>query len=257
MSFYKYSVEYAGENSGRAQVYDLNASYKDLSQVAAAIRRLPAAKARSVLEDCIAMRRPIEFRKFAKGTGHRSQLGGKRGKFPKKECRLMLLLLDNALANAKAKGLDEKSLVVLHASAYKQNVFPRYRKFFAGSTILGYGKQAIYSSYVTARAEVVVGEKHSKKLRLRRNQPPPAKTAKTNASKPQNEAKPAPKKEQEKEAKPETKKESKQEANKDEKEAEKKPAEKPAAAKQIDANEKKKEEPEQELTAERLFKKTE
>lgn len=164
MSFYNYALEFESDKSGRAQCYDLNCSYKDLSQVLASVQGVSVAKARGKLEDAIALKKAIPFSKFNKGMGHRSELGGKKGKYPKKEAKLALELLANAIANAKSKGLDEKSLAVLHACAYKQNVFPRYRRFFASSTILGYGKQAVFSSYVTARAEMVVGEKDAKKL---------------------------------------------------------------------------------------------
>ena len=69
----------------------------------------------------------------------------------------MVTILENAFANAQSKGLDEKSLVVLHAASFKQNVYPRHRKYFAGSNVLGYGKFAMFSNYTTARVELVLG----------------------------------------------------------------------------------------------------
>ncbi|OIO24522.1 50S ribosomal protein L22 [Candidatus Micrarchaeota archaeon CG1_02_55_22] len=163
MGLYKYSVTYDAEKSAPAQAFDINASYKDLTQVLRAIRGKSVKDAKKILDEAITLKRAIRFSKFNKGMGHRSELGGKKGKYPAKECRIALHMLNNAFANAQSKGLDENA-VVLHAAAYKQNVFPRYRTFFVGGNTLGYGKQAIFSRYVTARAEIVVGEKGLKPL---------------------------------------------------------------------------------------------
>ena len=70
----------------------------------------------------------------------------------------MLSILHNAAANAARKGLDESALVVKHAAAYKQNVLPRYRRFWPGGATLGYGKQAIRADYITARVELILQE---------------------------------------------------------------------------------------------------
>jgi len=75
----------------------------------------------------------------------------------------MLGLLKNAAANAAFKGMDAAKLFVRSAIAYKQNVFPRYRKFWVGGATLGYGKQATWANYVTARAEVTLEEREPKK----------------------------------------------------------------------------------------------
>ena len=163
MGLYKYSVTYDAEKSAPAQAFDINASYKDLTQVLRAIRGKSVKDAKKILDDAVTLKRAIRFSKFNKGMGHRSELGGKKGKYPAKECRIALHILNNAFASVQSKGLDENA-VVLHAAAYKQNVFPRYRTFFVGGNTLGYGKQAVFSRYVTARAEIVVGEKGLKPL---------------------------------------------------------------------------------------------
>ncbi|MBI3587624.1 50S ribosomal protein L22 [Candidatus Micrarchaeota archaeon] len=163
MSFYKYSLEFDPAKSGRSQGYDIDASYKDLAQACKAMEGRSVSAARKLLEEAIELKKPIRFYKFNKGMGHRSQLGGKKGKFPRKECRLLLKILANAYSNALSNGVEGKDAVVLHAIAYKQNAFPRYRRFFVSSHTIGYGKQAIRSDYVTARVEMVVGEKGTKR----------------------------------------------------------------------------------------------
>ncbi len=161
MSVFRYSLELSKDKeklTAKAQIHDVNASYKDLSQVLKAIKHKTVADARVILEQAISLTRAIPFTHFHKGMGHRSELGGRKGKYPKKECRHALQLLENAVANAAHKGLDETRLYVSHAAAFKGNVFPRYRKFWAGSVTLGYGKRAVWGNYVTCRAELYVEE---------------------------------------------------------------------------------------------------
>jgi len=159
MGLYKYSVKADKTKVGQAQGYDLDVSYKDLCNVCAALRNRSVAKARTIIDDAIALKIPIIFKKFNTGVGHRSQIGGRKGRFPKKECRAALAILNNAVANATKKGLDEKLLYVKTACAYKQNVLPRYRRNWVGGAALGYGKQAIRADYVTARMEITVEER--------------------------------------------------------------------------------------------------
>lgn len=162
MGLYKYSVKTA-EKAGKAQAHDLDASYKDLTQVCRAIKGLPVAKAYAKLEAAIKGEHAIMYNKFNKGLGHRSELGGKKGRYPKKECKMVYATLKNAAANAVHLGLEEGSLVVKHASAYKQNTFRRYRTFWVGSTTLGYGKHAMWADYVTAWMEIMVAGKPAEK----------------------------------------------------------------------------------------------
>ncbi len=166
MGLYDYSLKADEREVARAQAHDLDASYKELSQVFGALRGHSVSEARKVLEDCIAKKKPIEFKKFNKGMGHRPQLGGKKGRFPVKEAKIALNLLKNAEANANYKGLSVEELVVKQAAAYKQNVIRRYRHTWASSAVLGYGKQAMWANYVTCWAELVLGKgkgKHAKK----------------------------------------------------------------------------------------------
>jgi len=182
---YRFSFkEKEGEKLGKAQLHDLNCSYKDLSQVLGAIRRKPIGEARVILNEAIDLKKAIRFRKFSGRLGHRSELGGQKGKYPKKECKFALELLQNAVSNAIVKGLDESALVVKHGAAYKQNVLKRYRKFFAGSQTLGYGKQAIWSNYGLAWAELAVGEGKTAEKKEGANKKEAAHKPKPKASEP-------------------------------------------------------------------------
>lgn len=155
MALYDYSIEPVGAVA-KAQAYDLDGSYKDLTQVCAALKRKTVPEARKILEECIDLTKAIRYTNFHKGMGHRSELGGKKGRYPRKEARMMLEVLENAAASAAFKGLKPEELMVSHAAAYKQNVLPRYRHHWAGSVTLGYGKQNYYANYTTARVELML-----------------------------------------------------------------------------------------------------
>ncbi len=159
---YKYSVKIE-EKDAPAQLKDRNISYKDASQVCRNIRGKAVKEAQKILEECASIKTPIRYYKFKRGIGHRSQLGGKQGRFPVKECKEILRLLKEAVANASHKGLDEAALYVKHAAAYKQNTFLRYRKKWLGAGTLGYGRFAMWANYVTARVELVVSERRIQK----------------------------------------------------------------------------------------------
>jgi len=169
MGLYRYAVQMQ-EKTAKSQVYDQNASYKDLTQVCRAIRGRQADEARTVLEECVSLKKAIPYFRHAKGCGARGELGGKKGRYPKKEARIMLGLVNDAVANAKHMGMDEKKLYVAHAAGYKQNSFHRHRRYWAGGSILGYGKQATWADYETARAEVVLAEREPRPKKMERAQ---------------------------------------------------------------------------------------
>lgn len=159
MGLYNYSSKASDEKKvARAQIHDVNASYKDMSQVMTAIRGKPYAEALQIVEGVISKKKAIKYKKFAKHLGHRSELGGARGRYPAKEAKIVLALLKNAKANADSKGLEDEALRVASCAAYKQDMFMRYRKYFAGGAIIGYGRQSFASKYVTCRGELTLDE---------------------------------------------------------------------------------------------------
>ncbi|MEK6954367.1 MAG: 50S ribosomal protein L22 [Candidatus Micrarchaeota archaeon] len=165
MALYEFSFKVQDEREvARSQAYDLDASYKDLTNVMAEMKGKTIKEARAMLEECISMKKPIRYRKFATRLGHRSQLGGRKGRFPKKEAKIALTLLRNAEGNANFKGLPMEKLVVRQGAAYKQNTMRRYRQHFGSSITLGYGKQALWASYETCRAELVLAVESEKYL---------------------------------------------------------------------------------------------
>ncbi len=142
----RYSFGKAGEEFARAQRYDLDASYKDLCEVCRNIRNKPVNDAMALLGKAERMEIPIEYRRHNKKLGHRRQLGGKKGRYPVKAVRIVKRVLANAINNARVKQLEEDTLVVVHAAANKQSMFPR---------LAPKGRRMRWD-YETARVEIVL-----------------------------------------------------------------------------------------------------
>lgn len=74
-------------------------------ETAHAIRKLPLAKAKRYLEDVIAHKQAIPFRRFCGGVGRTAQAKGRhpngQGRWPMKSARFILDLLKNAESNAE------------------------------------------------------------------------------------------------------------------------------------------------------------
>ncbi|MEM3030701.1 MAG: 50S ribosomal protein L22 [Candidatus Micrarchaeia archaeon] len=136
-----------GARHAKAMGIDINASYKDLSQVCAAIKGKTADAARSLLEKASAGEVPILFKRFNKKLGHRRELGGRKGRWPRKAASEVLKVLENAAANASFKGLGEP-LLVAHACANKMGVLPRLQS----------KGRRIRSDLETAKVEVILVE---------------------------------------------------------------------------------------------------
>jgi len=131
----------------KAQLYDVDASFKDLGMVCANIRGKSVEKAEELLEKAARKEMPIHYTKHNKKLGHRGEIGGKKGRYPVKSVKLVQQVLKNAVANANTRGLLG-DLKVVHASANKQDIYPR---------IAPRGRWR-RNNYETARIEIVVRE---------------------------------------------------------------------------------------------------
>jgi len=149
---------------------------KDLVEVCGNIRYKPVGDALKLLEAAAEGLVPILYRGNNRHLGHRRELGGRKGRYPKKSVKIVLKALKSAIANAQSKGLSEE-LIVMHACANKKAEFGR----------LSSKGRRNYSGLITARIEIVLKEKEGAKR-------PEKKHAKAE--------KPAEKKEAKPEAKP-------------------------------------------------------
>ena len=112
-----YSMQVNDEKTAKASIINADVSYKHAAIVMDAIRGMPLKKAERLLDEVIAKKRPLHFKKYNTGVGHRK--GGIIGKYPVKASKLALKLLKNVENNAENKGLDKDKLVIIHAKADK------------------------------------------------------------------------------------------------------------------------------------------
>merc|ERR1711906_20306 len=84
-----------------------------------AIKKMDLTSAKTYLEEVIAMRRCVVFRRFCGGVGPTAQAKNEgstngQGRWPKKSAEMLLGILKNAESNAEVKGLDPEALSVYH-----------------------------------------------------------------------------------------------------------------------------------------------
>jgi len=113
------------EKIAKAQLRDINASYKDLANTCSFIRGLNANEALSLLELASKKIIPIPYPRYNKKLGHRRELGGKKGRYPVKSAKIVAKVLRDAIANARFLGLNEDNLYVAYAVANKHRIEKR------------------------------------------------------------------------------------------------------------------------------------
>ncbi len=142
----KYMVN-SSEKSAKARIEGVNASYKQLSAVCENVRGMEIEHALNFLEAAAIGKQVIRFRKNNTKMAHRKELGGRKGRWPKKASKIVLEVLKNAKANADTKGL--LTPYVSHIAANKQKIYPR---------VAPRGK-SMMANYETSFVEVVLEEK--------------------------------------------------------------------------------------------------
>lgn len=98
---------------------ELRISPKHAGEICRAIKGMKLEKAKAFLEQVIAKKTPVPFRRYRKKIPHRHGMQKfSSGRYPVKPAGKILKLLQGAEANAEFKGLDVESLRIIHASAY-------------------------------------------------------------------------------------------------------------------------------------------
>jgi len=116
---YTYQTE-TGVSVARARGQELAMSPKKTYEVLNAIRGLDLERARKVLEDAIALKRAIPFRRYNQETAHKRGVGP--GRYPKKVCEALIGILANAEANAEFQGLDTDRLFIKVAASSRGRI---------------------------------------------------------------------------------------------------------------------------------------
>jgi len=99
---------------------ELHISPKAAREICRTLRGMRANHARSYLEDVIALKKPVPFKRYARNVGHkRGLVGWDAGRFPEKAAKAVLVVLNNALANAEYKGMESDKMRIFHAGTLK------------------------------------------------------------------------------------------------------------------------------------------
>merc|ERR1711935_475334 len=101
----------------KARGNNLRVHYKNSRETANAVKGMTIKKAQKFLQDVIAHKDIVPFRRHTGGIGHAAQAKNHKvaaGRWPEKSCRYVLDLLTNAEANAEIQGLEADSLVIQH-----------------------------------------------------------------------------------------------------------------------------------------------
>ncbi|MDE1857110.1 MAG: 50S ribosomal protein L22 [Candidatus Micrarchaeota archaeon] len=153
-----YSINYDKSELAIAHAKDINASMKDLCAVCDSIRYRSFPQAIAMLDSVIHEGKPIVYRRHNTRMGSRHEIGGKKGRYPKKCAMIVRKVLINAGANADNKGYDSQSMYVVHAAANKTQIAMRTPSkgilYISG----GYGYAALRRSDLElARVEIALG----------------------------------------------------------------------------------------------------
>ncbi len=119
----EYSQKFDPAITSKAMAYELNVSPKHCYEILREIRGKKLAAAKTYLEDVIAKKRSVPFKRFNRNVGHkRHQSGWDAGRYPVKACGEILTVIKNAEANAEYKGLDTDNMRIVHAASKKGRV---------------------------------------------------------------------------------------------------------------------------------------
>jgi ribosomal protein uL22 len=185
----RYSYNKEREGVVFAGAKDLNASFKDLCAVCDSVRGKQVTAAITVLEQVEKGKLAILYRRHNRYMGDRHELGGKKGRWPKKCAGLVRKVLVNAVANARNMGEDPEAMSVIHAAANKTTIIPRRPpKGIRGVRTGGYGYTPTRRSDLElARIEIGIAYPKGKKRPEKKVQPakPAVTAAKQEVAKPQ------------------------------------------------------------------------
>jgi large subunit ribosomal protein L22 len=99
---------------------ELHISPKHAREICRMLRGMRVNIAKAYLEDVIALKRAVPFKRYARNVAHRHGLiRADAGRYPQKAARAVLNVLENAAANAEYKGMESDKLRIYHAGTKK------------------------------------------------------------------------------------------------------------------------------------------
>ncbi|XP_004502302.1 large ribosomal subunit protein uL22z-like [Cicer arietinum] len=147
--------------SCKARGADLRVHFKNTRETAFAIRKLPLTKAKRYLEDVLAHKQAIPFRRFCRGVGRTAQAKNRhsngQGRWPIKSAKF---ILD---CNAEVKGLDVDALYVSHVQV-NQAQKQRRRTYRAHGRINPYMSSPCHIELILSEKEEAVQKEPESQL---------------------------------------------------------------------------------------------
>jgi len=114
-----YSIVPAGR-SAKAMGLELRISPKHAREICNTLRGMKVEAAKAYLEDVVAMKKAVPFKRYARNVAHRHGLeGGDAGRYPQKAAKAVLEVLVNAISNAEYKGMEPDGMKIHHAGTLK------------------------------------------------------------------------------------------------------------------------------------------
>lgn len=113
----------------RAAVREKSISHKHSREIAVAIKGMSIEKAREFLENVVAKKIAVPYRRYHNEVAHRSNIrdGFSAGRYPQKAAHEFLRLLDNLESNAEYKGMDLDRLRIVSAVTHKGTKIKRFQ----------------------------------------------------------------------------------------------------------------------------------
>lgn len=111
-----YAIAKLPENYAKAMGKDLPISTKHSAEICRHLRGRDLQKAKKILQDVIAMKKAIPFKKYTRDVGHKPGIAS--GRYPIKASQAILKLLNDVEANAQVRGLSSNDLVIHHFCAH-------------------------------------------------------------------------------------------------------------------------------------------
>ncbi len=99
------------EHVAKASTKNAPVSTKHCIELCRWLRYKNTSEAKKMLEEVIALKIAVPYRKFVRDIGHRA--GMSTGRFPQKAAKEMLKLVKSVEANAQGKGLDISNLKII------------------------------------------------------------------------------------------------------------------------------------------------
>ncbi|WP_410508998.1 50S ribosomal protein L22 [Methanosarcina hadiensis] len=121
MARINYSINADPENTSKAMGSELHISPKKSREVCCKIKGMKASEARKFLEDVIAMKQAVPFKRHSEGAGHRKGPMA-AGRYPISASKEILKVLKNAESNAEYKGLEPANMYITHAAIQRGRV---------------------------------------------------------------------------------------------------------------------------------------